>query len=170
MEILRNIYYILIEPNSRQQVSRTKRFRFENAWLRESMCKKIVEDSWEKNQLDSLHIKTARCSESLAGWGKDITGNFRRSITHNKGIIKNTKGHRDNLSLQYFREESKKLTEILTQQEIFWKQRSKQLWLKEGDQNSKNFHASTKVRKKSNQIKALTDERGRIVCWDNGLQ
>lgn len=49
-------------------------------------------------------------------------------------------------------------------------QRSKQLWSKEGDQNSKFFLTSAKARRKLNQIKMITDEEGRVVDWDTGLQ
>ena len=97
----------------------------------------------------------------MSGWGQDITGNFERRIAHNKKIIKTTKGCRYDLSVKHFREENKKLIEVLTHQEVFWQQRSKQLWLTEGDQNNKLFLASAKARRKSNQVKTLTDEEGR---------
>lgn len=34
------------------------------------------------------------------------------------------------------------MNEILTQKKIYWRQRSQQLWLQHGEQNSKFFHAS----------------------------
>lgn len=134
------------------------------------MCKKIVEETWERNQSGLFHDKLKSCSSSLAGWGQEITGNFKRRIAHSNKIIRTTRGRRDDLSVKQFQEESKKLTEVLTQQEVFWKQRSKQLWLKEGDQNSKFFHASAKARRKSNQIRELKDDEGNSVGWDTGLQ
>lgn len=77
--------------------------------------------------MTSLHDKIVCCSETLTGWGQEITGNFGKSITQSKKIIRITKGHRDDISVNRFQEENKKLTEVLTQQEFFWKQRSKQL-------------------------------------------
>lgn len=80
------------------------------------------------------------------------------------------KGRTDNISLNLLQEEKKKLTETYVQQEVFWRQRAKQLWLKEGDQNSRYFHTATKNRRKSNQIERLLDNQGNIVEWGSGLE
>lgn len=62
------------------------------------------------------------------------------------------------------------MNEVYTQQEVFWRQRSKQLWLREGDQNNKYFHTATKTRRKANQISSLHDNDGRKVEWGSGLE
>lgn len=80
------------------------------------------------------------------------------------------KGRRDEESVSRYVEEAKKLSEIYVQKEIFWKQRSKQLWLSEGDRNSKYFHAATKKRRKSNYITKLQNAEGHMVEWAHGLQ
>lgn len=41
---------ILLEPFTRSHAVKVKNFRFENAWLRDPMCGKIVEESWHLNQ------------------------------------------------------------------------------------------------------------------------
>lgn len=50
--------------------------------------------------------------------------------------------------------------DILNQQEIYWKQKAKTFWLKDGDQNSKYFHAQASHRRKNNSITKLKDEEG----------
>ncbi|XP_030499797.2 uncharacterized protein LOC115715121 [Cannabis sativa] len=57
-----------------------------------------------------------------------------------------------------------------TQQELYWKQRSKQHWLHGGDKNSKYFHAYASNRKRNNQIHSLQDSRGVMKDWDSGLE
>lgn len=59
---------------------------------------------------------------------------------------------------------------IYNQQEVFWRQRCKHLWLREGDQNSKFFHAAAKNRRKVNQIITLVNDEGHEVGWDSGLE
>ena len=61
------------------------------------------------------------------------------------------------------REENGKLAEyhdIVTKEEIYWKQRSRLVWLKEGDKNTRFFHLSTmKHRAKTRIYKLMKDGR-----------
>lgn len=84
--------------------------------------------------------------------------------------MKSHKGRRDERSVKLYREASNQLKEVYTQQEIFWKQRPKQMLLREGDKNSKYFHAATKNRRKFNYISALENKMGQAVDRENGLQ
>lgn len=129
-----------------------KCFRFENAWLREPMCQQIAEEVWNGDASRSFYEKLTECSEILSSWGREITGSFKIRIQQCKKHIKMFKGHRDNISVDILKEEQKQLAEIYTQQEVFWRQRAKQMWLKEGDQNNKYFHCAMKNRRSLNQI------------------
>lgn len=46
---------------------------------------------------------------------------------------------------------------------MFWKQRSRVLWLSEGDKNTKFFHSHASERRRVNKIKSLKNEDGRVV-------
>lgn len=59
---------------------------------------------------------------------------------------------------------------MLDQKEIFWRQRSKQLWLQVGEKNTKYFHASCNKRKRNNHIQKLKNEDGEWVDLNSGLQ
>ncbi|OAY74561.1 hypothetical protein ACMD2_18612 [Ananas comosus] len=60
------------------------------------------------------------------------------------------------------REELKtKLAEVLKDEEALWKSRAKQHWLREGDSNTKFFHAVANGRRRVNRIDTL-DEDGRV--------
>lgn len=59
---------------------------------------------------------------------------------------------------------------ILDQKEIFWRQRSKQLWLQSGDKNTKYFHSSCSSRRRANRIQKLKDESGDWIDWHTGLE
>lgn len=52
---------------------------------------------------------------------------------------------------------------LLDRENLKWKQRAKVDWLKEGDRNTKYYHACANYRKKSNQIVSIIDEHG-VLC------
>uniref|UniRef100_A0A803Q4W9 CCHC-type domain-containing protein n=1 Tax=Cannabis sativa TaxID=3483 RepID=A0A803Q4W9_CANSA len=146
-----------------------KTFRFENAWLREPMCKEVVRSSWEGLSGRGLVEKIEGCGVALEAWGKDFTGNFKDRINQCKMVIRNLKKKRDEVSVRVHKEKQEELFEILTKREIYWKQRSKQFWLRSGDTNSKYFHNFASSRKRQNHIQRLQNEDGVWVDWEAGL-
>uniref|UniRef100_A0A803PUY4 Uncharacterized protein n=1 Tax=Cannabis sativa TaxID=3483 RepID=A0A803PUY4_CANSA len=110
---------ILLAPVVQLEHPSCQSFKFENAWLREPMCRKLIEDVWLLNHESSLDAKIKQCSKVLADWGKDITGNFQSWISQCKKRIRLLKGRCDVNSAQKYQEENEKLFEMLTQKKIF---------------------------------------------------
>lgn len=142
-------------PKKREVSTESSTFRFENAWLLEPMCQQIVDAYWKEDEGIDIQGKVKACSDILAVWGKDITCNFSKAIKECKRKLKTLRNKKDDQSLQEFFEVKKRLHLTLDQREIFWRQRSKQLWLKSGDKNSRYFHAAATTRKKNNHITKL---------------
>ena len=55
----------------------------------------------------------------------------------------------------------RELNELLDEEELYWGQRAKAHWLKEGDRNKKIFHAHASERRKQNTIMGIWDEHSR---------
>jgi len=51
---------------------------------------------------------------------------------------------------------------LCKQEEIFWKQKSRVQWLKEGERNTKFFHRSTIANRTHNRISSIKDKDGYI--------
>ncbi|XP_060965604.1 uncharacterized protein LOC133034522 [Cannabis sativa] len=130
-----------------------KKFRYENAWSREPMCRQIVQANWDSTPNSSLNVKLHSCSMALAEWGSDITGFFNKKIKSCNKILKKLKGRSDQLAVSKYKETQSQLCEALTKKEIFWRQRSKQLWLRP-----------------KYQIVKLKNSNGVWVDWDSGLR
>lgn len=85
---------LLLDPMGRPYVGGGRKFRFENAWLREPMCGQIVRDCWVMNEEASFQQKIRLCGEVLEEWGKEVTGSFTRRIQRANKIMKRLKGRR----------------------------------------------------------------------------
>lgn len=70
-----------LEPNLKtRNCGSKKRFRFENAWLTEPLCRQLVKDEWENNNSIGVQEKIKQCGEKLEAWGTELTDNFGRRI------------------------------------------------------------------------------------------
>ena len=65
---------------------------------------------------------------------------------------------------------SLELDDWLLRDELRLKQKSRELWLKEGDQNSRFFHLSTLVQRRRNRIKEIKLEDGSWINNRYGIQ
>uniref|UniRef100_A0A803NLX7 Zinc knuckle CX2CX4HX4C domain-containing protein n=1 Tax=Cannabis sativa TaxID=3483 RepID=A0A803NLX7_CANSA len=120
---------IFMDLTSELMTPSLRRFRFENAWLREPLCIQIVKESWDGSVGSDIQRKVAVCSRQLQNWGKEYTGKFKERIGRWKKEMNRWKSGRDESSIMNFKQAKKNLVETYAQREVFWRQRSKQLWL-----------------------------------------
>lgn len=56
----------------------------------------------------------------------------------------------------------KELATAYNDEETYWKQKSRNQWMLEGDRNTSFFHARTKTRFSKNRIMSIKDEHGSV--------
>ncbi|XP_074346940.1 uncharacterized protein LOC141685753 [Apium graveolens] len=158
---------LVLEDSSK--VDRPKKFKFENVWLTEPICRQLILECWEDSNNVGIQAKIKACAVKLQKWGREVTGKFKTRIKGCKLEMKKLRNLRDATSVQKYKEAKDKLLLILEQKEIFWCQRSKQLWLYSGDKNKKYFHAAASSRRRNNQISRLKNGEGVWIEWEGGL-
>lgn len=62
------------------------------------------------------------------------------------------------------------LVELHLQEEIYWRQKSRITWLREGDNNTRFFHAVVEHNRKRNTIKEITDDNGNTFSAPGDIQ
>uniref|UniRef100_A0A2N9FG91 Reverse transcriptase domain-containing protein n=1 Tax=Fagus sylvatica TaxID=28930 RepID=A0A2N9FG91_FAGSY len=62
------------------------------------------------------------------------------------------------------------LNEWLERNELLWRQKSRETWLREGDRNSQFFHVSTIIRRRRNAIEAIKSEEGEWITYKPDIQ
>lgn len=106
------------------------RFKFESAWLLDANCKEVVEASWRQSSDLEFHQHINSCGQDLWRWGSDHFKKFGRNIQRLRGCMESVRSSRRADDVILFRTLDKELSLLLAQEETYWRQRSKQLWLR----------------------------------------
>lgn len=139
-------------------------FRFEKCWAEDDRCEAMVRGSW--NTAAGLVGKIEAMQSLDYAFKEYRTSEIRKELLVIENKLNNhTLWDSSPENISKFRELETKHADLLKTEETMWRQRSRATWLKEGDKNSKFFHAKAKQRGKINSIKKLKDERG---VWWNG--
>ena len=145
------------QPNSKCRCS----FKFENMWLEDEGCRQTVTASWEGvsvSNFTELAGIIERCGRKLVKWNKETYGILGYQIQAKRTELEKMQSKvqkiEDNVAIDNCR---KQLMGLVQKEEILWRQRSKCLWLKEGDRNTKVFHTVASCRRRNNRVSRILD-------------
>ncbi|KAJ4824103.1 hypothetical protein Tsubulata_034299 [Turnera subulata] len=134
-------------------------------WAREEESEHVVADVWIDDRGESTcqlvmeKIKATRVS--LLQWSRQKFDGNRRRVRELRAEIAGLHDHIQNTHTVHMRRLAcTELDRLLEQEEVFWKQRSRVLWLEDGDRNTAYFHRRASQIRKANQLKGLRDEGG----------
>ncbi|PWA83198.1 hypothetical protein CTI12_AA170930 [Artemisia annua] len=99
----------------------------------------------------------------LAGWNKRSFGHVQRSIKSKQKSLQILQSRFDRSTCAEQRVLRDQIKELLTREELMWKQRSRVQWLREGDKNTRFFHTRASNRQRRNSILRLKGPDGRWV-------
>ncbi|RVX20225.1 Transposon TX1 uncharacterized 149 kDa protein [Vitis vinifera] len=140
-------------------------FRFENMWLKIEGFKDLVKSWWNGYSVEgfSSHCiaeKLKALKKDLKKWNKEVVGNvsFNRAealsrlqqweAKENENALTPEDLEAKNLDL----EEYKKWALL---EETSWRQKSREIWLREGDKNTKYFHKMANARARRNFLSKI---------------
>ena len=134
-------------------------FRFEEIWTRDERCEDVIKDAWREGQ--DLARSMTNTTAKLRDWSKETFGAFAKEMRECQAHMRTLMGEEQTHEvIATMKEIDRRMDELEKREEIYWKQRSRQEWLKSGDQNTKFFHAKTKQRRERNTIGKITDFAG----------
>uniref|UniRef100_A0A803PR23 Reverse transcriptase domain-containing protein n=1 Tax=Cannabis sativa TaxID=3483 RepID=A0A803PR23_CANSA len=137
-------------------------FRFLEVWSSNTECEEVVRSSWEKPCFGQPSYRVCKklmvTKQALKCWNRNVFGMCNVQL---KGLYERLNILQQQLSQEACLEEAEIQLEILDKEhkmERIWKQKSRELWVKHGDCNSKFFHTATMVRRRRNRINAINED------------
>jgi hypothetical protein len=150
-------------------------FRFEAAWARDPRCTEVIGEAWKRNFNGCLSFKLCRkqynTKLTLKKWNKSTFGLCQSRIselTRNIEDIQCKEVNQSNAKREAFLQSE--LNEWLIRYDILWKQKSHELWLRNGDRNTKFFHLSTIIRRRHNSIDAIRADDGKWIIDQKAIE
>lgn len=103
-------------------------------------------------------------SSTLTVWNKEVFGQLfwrkKKILARIGGIQKACDRFSNHFLINVEAELIQEYEQLLNQENLFWRQKSRDKWIQEGDRNTKFFHLTTLVRRRRNKIEGLFDSNG----------
>ncbi|KAL0012428.1 hypothetical protein SO802_007536 [Lithocarpus litseifolius] len=137
---------LLIFDSTIQRQNRVKRVHFEAMWTKNAECKTIIENSWgmdlDLSTPEGVMSNLSGCAAELIKWSSKVFGQIPKKIQEKRNALNSITLQDKNGSLSTeincLRWE---INDLFHDEELYWGQRAKAHWLKEGDKNTSFFHA-----------------------------
>ncbi|KAL0340459.1 UNVERIFIED_CONTAM: putative mitochondrial protein [Sesamum radiatum] len=162
-----------LKPSARKVVSKlTCKAQGRSGGLALLWQKSLTVQLQSFRQPSSLIVKQKECAARLVAWNTARGSNsFRRQIRlKEKDLAK--------IRLRPISAESKlvennlraDIEHLLTQEEVYWKQRGKAHWLREGDRNTSYFHNRANFRRRTNDISRIKNGDGQWLDKEDDIR
>ena len=147
--------------------------RFEEKWASHPECEQIIWEAWNGTNptgspMFRLFEKIKKCRMALVGWSRNM-GSVRENIDGKYRELEALVEMNSANNIDQINRVRGEINALLLQDELFWRQRSRAIWLPAGDKNTKYFHQRANQRRRKNQITGFTDENGRWCTSDNEI-
>ncbi|XP_075636684.1 uncharacterized protein LOC142608915 [Castanea sativa] len=127
--------------------------------------------SWRLSiSINRFEGKVDRCRRNLNWWSKVAFGNVTRKLREKKNFLGLAEAEAiRGGNFAWVLRLNKEISKLLVKEEQMWKQRSRSLWLQEGDNNTRYFHSRASHKFRRNRMDSLEDANGELCNDEDGI-
>jgi len=142
-------------------------FKFETWWEKDVECSNIIKDAWgnswaKEGSMAGIQARLSACQRALTGWSNCKYGRMEKLIKEKSAKLLSLQNSSSPAMVGQIKQLQQEIDGLLDKEEMFWKHRAKQHWLRFGDRNTRYFHSWSQHRRKTNHIRTICDEQGRV--------
>ncbi|XP_026411119.1 uncharacterized protein LOC113306390 [Papaver somniferum] len=141
-------------------------FHFMAMWIEDPTCRDIIANSWSVNVVGSpaykLKAKLLSTKKGLRDWNKSSVGNIQTNISSIRKDLADLQLSNPTDTNNTARLKAR-LEYLYTLEELYWKDKSREVWIMEGDISSPYFHRVTLFRIKRNAISWIKNSLNTIL-------
>ncbi|XP_042974748.1 uncharacterized protein LOC122306386 [Carya illinoinensis] len=147
--------FITLDVKDPYKFRKHKPFRFEASWSLREECHLQIEEVWKQprmgeNMLSTITEGLTKCKQKLLQWSKAFIDaskhTLNEQLSHLSKLQKKNKYHLN----EVIKKVQKSINSLLEEDNLRWKQRTKQRWLNKGDKNT--VFSSMCIPKKKDQL------------------
>jgi hypothetical protein len=148
--------------------SRPRTFRYEQMWERVDSLHPTIAATWNKDgpagNLQQICAKIQNMQRELRNWAnRDFGSVVKESAEIRKKLSRIWNSPPSKELQEKANKLARDLDELLLREELMWRQRSRAIYIRVGDKNTKWFQQKATWRRKKNTITKLKDDRGTWV-------
>jgi len=143
-------------------------FRFDRRLKDNHEVKELIKETWTSSPSEAVESRIINVRKALITWCKNQHLNSRKATEKHKEDLEAAMVNPNNNS-DLISKINKDLTNAYLNEEAFWKQSSRNLWLSLGDKNSGFFHAVTKGRQAINTMIVMENGAGLVFFKDDDI-
>jgi hypothetical protein len=156
---------LTLNRSGARDYNKRRPFRFEIRWAKNEELKNLVRDTWaERGPSNDPWVgfkrKIHKCQKVIKKWVKKSQPLTEKIILEKKKKLAAIQQEENPINIQVEKELKEELYEMLEQEELKWRQRAKENWLRDGDRNTKYFHACASQRQRRNRVECIVDRLG----------
>ncbi|KAH1045710.1 hypothetical protein J1N35_036494 [Gossypium stocksii] len=144
-------------------------FEFESWWLTEPSCEKVIKEIWQERSGTVLE-KLEHTRIGLQRWAKNIKGKRGKRLKRlQERLTVLDEKDRDDDTIVEIIDVKLELNWEMEKKEMYWEQRARLNWLRQGDKNIAFFHNHASQRRRMNMVRGLEDNDGIFKTEDDEM-